>query len=145
VIIFLGIESIEKKGEKKAGRYSLRLEAEPESTATLENEIEINKGTVEINIDESLTRKLQDFAEFHKAPASIKNIRIGETLTEQLEWEEKLGVEIYQAFFPGPIGKTLEDCLNLLYQDKIDSLTLIIFVICGFVFVVDKRSWLGYS
>jgi tetratricopeptide (TPR) repeat protein len=126
VLFFLGIEAIKEKGEKKAGRYSLRLEAKSETSSTLENEIEVKQVTVEINIHESLTRKLQEFAEFHKAPASIKNIRIGETLTEQLEWEEVLGNEIFQAFFPGFIGKTFEYCLNLLHQDKVDSLTLII-------------------
>jgi tetratricopeptide (TPR) repeat protein len=142
VIIFLRIEAIEEKGEKKTGRYSLRLEAkEDEINQKLLRGVQgggfleksppgcrrqSNYAAVEIDIDESLTRKLQDFAEFHRDPGSVKNIRIAENLAEQLEWEVALGIEIYQTFFPGIIGEAFEDCLNLLNQEKIDSLTLII-------------------
>jgi tetratricopeptide (TPR) repeat protein len=128
IIIFLKVEAIKAEKQKKSGKYSVHLEIEPGNQTALKKSIWPTAGaeSVEINIDDRFVRKLHDFETFHKKPASIRNISIAETLEGQLKWENVLGIEIYETFFPGDIGETFGAFLNLLPQRKDTKITLVI-------------------
>ena len=121
VVIFLRIEPGGARDKKKTKKYSLQLDVKTEMALPVKVKKEVGIVMLE-NIDR-LTKALHDFRQL---PYRARIFGAAQSLNQLVELEKNLGVEIYQTFFPGNIGKTFGDFLDLLYRRKINRLTLVI-------------------
>jgi tetratricopeptide (TPR) repeat protein len=102
--------------------------------ATLEVKSEIDKKPViktivqnqTITVDQKLFQDLHRFAAYRRGRRHTRKTGDSNNLTEQIQLEKQVGIEIYHTFLPGDIRKVFEDFFDLLTRRKIKRLVLVI-------------------
>ncbi len=122
VVLFLRVDAVKTIKKETTEHFSLNLDVLAD--IQLPGKPTVTPETTEIMVD--FHRKLHEFGKLRRNRAGIRKVDSVDAATKWLQQETTVGVDIYQTFFPGAIGKTLEDFSDLLVKRKIQRLTLVI-------------------
>lgn len=117
-ILFLKID----EGENEKYLAALEVKSEIDKKPVIKTIVQDQT----ITIHQKLFQDLHRFAAYRRGRPHTRKTGDSINLSEQIQLEKQVGIEIYNSFFHGDTGKIFEDFFSLLMRSKIKRLVLVI-------------------